>query len=94
MCQHLLRPFLCLLASTSIARLSMLTKMLLASKQSRCDIFDMVKTKSDYAAEFARRGGKARAKKLTKEQREEIARTGGLAKAKKAKQAKQKKAKP
>ncbi len=48
----------------------------------------MTKSRSDYAAEFARKGGKARAKKLTKQERQEIARKGGLAKAK------QKKAKP
>jgi general stress protein YciG len=48
----------------------------------------MVKTKSNYASEFARKGGKARAKKLTKKQRQEIARLGGLEKAAKQKKAK------
>lgn len=56
-----------------------------------CDISGMVKTKSDYAAEFARKGGKARAEKLTKQERQKIARKGGLAKAKKAKQKKDQK---
>ena len=34
---------------------------------------------ADLASEFGRRGGKARAKKLTPERRREIAREGGLA---------------
>ena len=34
----------------------------------------MAKSKDSYAAEFARKGGKARAKKLTPEQRSEAAR--------------------
>lgn len=34
----------------------------------------MAKKKQDYAAEFARKGGKARAKALTPERRKEIAR--------------------
>jgi general stress protein YciG len=36
--------------------------------------FNVPKSKDSYAAEFARKGGKARAKKLTPEQRSEIAR--------------------
>jgi hypothetical protein len=40
----------------------------------------MAKNLHDYAVEFARKGGKARAKKLTAAQRKEIARKGGLAK--------------
>jgi general stress protein YciG len=44
----------------------------------------MVKrTMKDYAAEFARKGGKARAKALSPERRKEIARQGAAASAKK-----------
>ncbi len=46
----------------------------------------MVTDMSDYASEFARKGGKARADKLTRKQLQEIARKGGIAKAKKTKQ--------
>jgi hypothetical protein len=45
----------------------------------------MAKRKESYAAEFARKGGKARAKKLTAEQRKE-----GARKAARARWAKQK----
>lgn len=45
----------------------------------------MVKSAKDYAREFARKGGKARAAALTPAQRSAIARKGGKAKAKKGK---------
>jgi general stress protein YciG len=45
----------------------------------------MAKKKESYAVQFARKGGKARAKKLTPAQRSEIGRKGGLAKGRNAK---------
>ena len=39
----------------------------------------MAKKKASYAVEFARKGGKARAKKLTSEQRKESARKAAKA---------------
>jgi general stress protein YciG len=38
----------------------------------------MAKTRKEYAQEFARKGGKARAKALTPEQRKEIARKAAV----------------
>ena len=45
----------------------------------------MAKKKDSYAAEFARKGGRARAKKLTPEQRKESARKAAQARWAKAK---------
>jgi general stress protein YciG len=45
----------------------------------------MAKKKESYAVQFARKGGKARAAKLTPARRREIGRLGGLAKARNAK---------
>jgi general stress protein YciG len=39
----------------------------------------MAKTRKEFAAEFARKGAKARAKSLTPEQRKEIARKAAVA---------------
>jgi hypothetical protein len=45
----------------------------------------MTRKKDPHAQALGRKGGRARAKKLTPKQRKEIARQGGLAKAKAAK---------
>jgi hypothetical protein len=47
----------------------------------------MTKTEKDYAAEFARKGGHARAQKLTAEQRKRSARKAAKARWAKAKKA-------
>lgn len=63
----------------------------LASKYTSCETYDwerrpaLAKDKDSYAAEFARKGGKARAKKLTPERRREIARNAVQARWTKAK---------
>jgi hypothetical protein len=52
---------------------------MLACKHNLWHNYTMAKSQDEYAAEFARKGGKARAKALTDEQRKRIARKAAAA---------------
>lgn len=87
MCQHSLsslsRSTLCLLAS--IVKKEMLAGTHFFVRDSHCQEQRVAKRKDSYATEFARKGGKARAEKLTAEQRKDLARKAAQARWAKAK---------